>query len=165
MTLQSQQRASRMRSPDLEKVRVYLVSNLSQEMEANPPPLHRRRERINELLNDIYAKTQLNLAPTLRDQIFRDVIDDILGYGPIQPLLDDSEITEVMVNGPKQVYVERAGKLVRTNVAFENDEHIVRIIEKIIQAFFHFRTQVAFFFFRHWVTSSYFPVQRIRLFG
>jgi pilus assembly protein CpaF len=132
MTLQSQQRSSRLKSPDLEKVRVYLISHLSREMESNPPPLHRRREAISSLLNDIYAKTQLNLAPTLRDQIFRDVMDDILGYGPIQPLLDDPDITEVMVNGPKQIYVERAGKLVRTNVQFEGDDHIIRIIEKII---------------------------------
>lgn len=132
MTLHSQQRSSRLKSPDLEKVRVYLTSHLSREMEANPPPLHRRREVIEQLLNDIYVKTQLNLAPTLRDQIFRDVMDDILGYGPIQPLLDEAGITEVMVNGAKQVYVERAGKLIRTNVQFENDEHIIRIIEKII---------------------------------
>jgi pilus assembly protein CpaF len=74
----------------------------------------------------------LRLADTLRQQIFRDVLDDLLGYGPIQPLLEDKDITEVMVNGPNRVYTERKGKLTLTNVKFEDDDHVLRIIERII---------------------------------
>jgi len=121
-----------MRNPDIEKVRVYLVNSLTRELEANPPPISKRREFIVQKLEQVYEQTQLRLADTLRQQIFRDVLDDLLGYGPIQPLLDDPNITEVMVNGPKQVYTERKGKLTLTNVNFEDDDHVLRIIERII---------------------------------
>ncbi len=53
-------------------------------------------------------------------------------YGPIQPLLDDPEVTEVMVNGPKRIYVEKQGQLIRTDVEFEDDAHVMRLIEQII---------------------------------
>jgi pilus assembly protein CpaF len=132
MTLTSQQPSSRSTKPDLEKVKVYLVNSLTRELEENPPPLHRRREFITQKLNQVYGQTQLKLADTLRQQVFRDVLDDLLGYGPIQPLLDDPNITEVMVNGPFQVYTERNGKLTLTNVKFEDDDHVLRIIERII---------------------------------
>lgn len=132
MTMPSQQSSSRLKTPDLEKVRVYIVNSLTRELENNPPPMHRRREFIIEKLDLVYEQTQLRLADTLRQQIYRDVLDDLLGYGPIQPLLDDPDITEVMVNGPNQVYTERKGKLTLTNVKFEDDEHVLRIIERII---------------------------------
>ncbi len=132
MTMPSQQSSSRLKTPDLEKVRVYLVNSLTRELENNPPPMHRRREFIVQKLEQVYEQTQLRLADTLRQQIFRDVLDDLLGYGPIQPLLDDPDITEVMVNGPDQVYTERKGKLTLTNVKFEDDDHVLRIIERII---------------------------------
>ena len=132
MTLTTQHPSSRSPKPDLEKVKVYLVNSLTRELEENPPPLNRRREFITQKLNQVYGQTQLKLADTLRQQVFRDVLDDLLGYGPIQPLLDDPNITEVMVNGPFQVYTERNGKLTLTNVKFEDDDHVLRIIERII---------------------------------
>ena len=132
MTIPSQQRSSRTQTPDLEKVKVYLINSLTRELEANPPPINRRREFITQKLKQVYEQTQIRLADTLRQQIFRDVLDDLLGYGPIQPLLDDPDITEVMVNGANQVYTERRGKLTLTNVKFEDDEHVLRIIERII---------------------------------
>jgi pilus assembly protein CpaF len=132
MTMPSDQRSSRLRTPDLEKVKVYLINSLTRELEANPPPINRRREFIVQKLEQVYEQTQLRLADTLRQQIFRDVLDDLLGFGPIQPLLDDPNITEVMVNGPKQVYTERKGKLTLTNVKFEDDEAVMRVIERII---------------------------------
>jgi pilus assembly protein CpaF len=132
MTLTTQHPSSRSPKPDLEKIKVYLVNSLTRELEENPPPLNRRREFITQKLNQVYGQTQLKLADTLRQQVFRDVLDDLLGYGPIQPLLDDHNITEVMVNGPFQVYTERNGKLTLTNVKFEDDDHVLRIIERII---------------------------------
>jgi pilus assembly protein CpaF len=117
---------------NIEKVRSYLANSLSRELEVNPPPLDERRETIISLLGEIYSKSKLNLPETLRKQIFRDVLDELLGYGPIQPLLDDPDITEVMVNGSSRVYIERDGKLIKTNVKFQDDAHVMRIIEKII---------------------------------
>jgi pilus assembly protein CpaF len=126
------QNSSKTRRPDLEKVKVYLINSLTRELETNPPPINQRREFITQKLDQVYGQTQLRLADTLRQQIFRDVLDDLLGYGPIQPLLDDPDITEVMVNGYNQVYTERKGKLTLTNIKFEDDEHVLRIIERII---------------------------------
>jgi pilus assembly protein CpaF len=67
-----------------------------------------------------------------RREIVRQLTDDILGYGPIEPLLRDETVTEVMVNGFDHVYVERAGKLERTDVRFVDESHVMRIIDKIV---------------------------------
>jgi pilus assembly protein CpaF len=67
-----------------------------------------------------------------RREIVRQLTDDILGYGPIEPLLRDDSVTEVMVNAFDQVYVERHGKLERTDIRFVDDSHVMRIIDKIV---------------------------------
>jgi pilus assembly protein CpaF len=67
-----------------------------------------------------------------RQLIAADITDEVLGFGPLEPLLNDSEITEIMVNGPRQIYVERKGKLERTDVVFRDDEHVMHIIDKIV---------------------------------
>src|SRR5438105_2755763 len=67
-----------------------------------------------------------------RRELVRQLTDDILGYGPIEPLLRDDSITEVMVNGHENVYVERSGKLERSPVRFVDDAHVMRIIDKIV---------------------------------
>ena len=117
---------------DLAKLKSFLVNAITREMEADPPALHEREKVIQENLSKVYQQTRVNLPETLRQQLFHDIQDDLLGYGPIQPLLEDPSITEVMVNGYNKVYIERKGKLVKTNVTFENDEHVLRIIDRII---------------------------------
>ena len=60
------------------------------------------------------------------------ITDEIVGLGPLEPLLRDESVTEIMVNGPRQVYIERAGKLELTDVTFQDDEHVMRIIDRIV---------------------------------
>lgn len=67
-----------------------------------------------------------------RQIIATEIMDEVLGLGPIEPLLQDESVTEVMVNGPKQIYVERGGKIYLTNVVFRDDEHVMHIIDKIV---------------------------------
>jgi pilus assembly protein CpaF len=67
-----------------------------------------------------------------RRELVRQLTDDILGYGPLEPLLRDDSVTEVMVNGHERVYVERSGKLERTQVRFVDEGHVMRIIDKIV---------------------------------
>jgi pilus assembly protein CpaF len=77
----------------------------------------------------------LDRTPLTRDErreIVRQLTDDILGYGPIEPLLRDESVTEIMVNAPDKVYVERNGKLERTDVRFVDESHVMRIIDKIV---------------------------------
>jgi pilus assembly protein CpaF len=108
------------------------MSTLTRELENDPPAPERRAKALVDLLKQVYEGTHLRLAESLRAQIFRDIEDELLGYGPIQSLLDDPEISEVMVNGPSQVYIELKGKIVKTNITFEDNAHVLRIIERII---------------------------------
>ncbi|RME06859.1 MAG: CpaF family protein [Anaerolineae bacterium] len=117
---------------ELARVRRFLIEAISQAFESNPPPVRKRREFATQVLQQAYQRTRLNLPETLRQQLFRDVLDEVLGFGPIQPLLDDDSISEVMVNGPDNVYVERGGKLIKTDVKFRDDEHVLQIIDRII---------------------------------
>lgn len=64
--------------------------------------------------------------------MFEQIAAEILGFGPLQPLLDDDSITEVMVNGAKNIYIERRGKISRVPMTFENNDHVMRIIERIV---------------------------------
>ena len=88
---------------------------------------HKIERRLGQLLNE--EVTPLTAAD--RGMIVADVIDNILGYGPIQSLLDDPEVTEVMVNNAETVYVERAGRLYPTDRRFLDDAHLLRIIDKM----------------------------------
>src|SRR5512136_1664239 len=101
-------------------------------METEKAILEQGRQAVHQHLAQIYAKTGLQLADNVREQLFREVTDELLGYGPIQPLLDDPDITEVMVNGPRQIYIERKGRVVKTEITFENNEHVLRIIDRIV---------------------------------
>lgn len=120
------------RTAEMSKLRTYLIGVVSREMDSNPPAMENRQKVLSQLLLEAYTSTRLQLPTTLRDQIFHDILDELLGFGPLQSLLDDPEISEVMVNGPKHIYIERRGKLIKTNITFENDEAVLHIIEKII---------------------------------
>jgi pilus assembly protein CpaF len=85
-----------------------------------------------ERLKGIYDQTKLQLPEDIRSQIYKEVLDELLGYGPIQPLLEDEDISEVMVNGPKKIYIEKKGRLTKTPITFEDDAHVIRIIERIV---------------------------------
>jgi pilus assembly protein CpaF len=90
------------------------------------------RTLIENLFNQVLAEENLLYTRSNRAQLLDWVIADILGYGPLEPLLADPSITEVMANGPKNVYIERYGLIEKTNVTFENDSHLMRIIDRIV---------------------------------
>jgi pilus assembly protein CpaF len=90
------------------------------------------RRRVHEQLHAALAQERAPLSAADKAQLIQDVSDDILGYGPIDRLLNDEELTEVMVNGPSSVYIERAGKLEKTDARFVDEEHLRRIIDKIV---------------------------------
>ncbi len=90
------------------------------------------RSTIQDLFEQVLAEENIVLSRPERQRLFEQISAEILGYGPIQPLLEDDTITEVMVNGAKNIYVERAGKIVRIPVAFESDEHVMRVIDRIV---------------------------------
>ena len=90
------------------------------------------RRRVHEQLHQALAEERAPLSAADKAQLIQDVSDDILGYGPIDRLLKDDEVTEVMVNGPSSVYVERNGRIERSSASFVDEVHLRRIIDKIV---------------------------------
>jgi pilus assembly protein CpaF len=89
----------------------------------------------DRVLRAVTEQLALDRTPLTRDerrQLVREIADDILGYGPLEPLLRDDSVTEVMVNSADHIYVERAGKIERTTTTFVDDAHLLRIIDKIV---------------------------------
>lgn len=99
---------------------------------ADPSRVPEMRRTIQELFEQILTEENIVLSRPERARMFEQIAAEILGLGPLQSLLDDDTITEIMVNGPKNVYVERGGRIYRAPVTFENNEHVMRIIERIV---------------------------------
>jgi pilus assembly protein CpaF len=90
------------------------------------------RKTIEDLYETILAEEGIVLSRAERKRLFDQIVSEILGLGPLEPLLADDTITEIMVNGPKNIFIERKGKLERVPVSFENNEHVGRIIDRIM---------------------------------
>jgi len=90
------------------------------------------REQIQGLFNQILAEENMLLNKSERDRLFENVVADILGLGPLDALMKDDTISEVMVNGPKMIFIEVKGHPTLSGVTFENDEHVMRVIDRIV---------------------------------
>lgn len=132
MTQPSQVKSPSIQSTDLAKLRIYLFNQIQSEVESNPPPPSQRKQIVEQYLEEAFIQTKVLLPRNMKAQLFRDILNELLGYGPIQPLLDDKDVTEIMVNGPHRIYVERNGKIEKTGVAFQDDAHVQRVIERIV---------------------------------
>ncbi|MEX1158906.1 MAG: CpaF family protein [Thermomicrobiales bacterium] len=90
------------------------------------------RRTVEETFTSVLESESIVLTRVERLRLFEAIAAEILGYGPIEPLLNDDSVSEVMVNGPKQVYVERNGRLEMTDVQFQDDDHVMRVIDRIV---------------------------------
>jgi len=90
------------------------------------------RRQIEELFESILTEMNIVLSRPERRRLFEQIVAEILGLGPIEPLLADESITEIMVNGAKNIYIERSGKIVREPTSFESNDHLMRIIDRIV---------------------------------
>ncbi|MGH8870852.1 MAG: CpaF family protein [Acidimicrobiia bacterium] len=124
------------RDPILDELRQKIHHHLIEEL---GPILYDRRlseedlrRRVHEQLHAALAKERTPLSAADKAQLIQDVSDDILGYGPIDRLLKDDDVTEVMVNGPNTIYNERSGKIEKALVSFVDEVHLRRIIDKIV---------------------------------
>src|SRR5439155_12934432 len=86
------------------------------------------RRLIERLFNRYMSEEDIVLNRTERAKLQNQVVAEILGYGPIQELINDDNVTEIMVNGPTDVWIEQKGKLTLTDINFQDDEHVMRII-------------------------------------
>src|SRR6266508_6094301 len=126
----------RRRDPVLDELRQKIHHHLIEEL---GPILYDRRlseddlrRRVQDQLQRALAKEKAPLSAADKAQLVQDVSDDILGYGPIDRYLKEEDITEVMVNGPHSIYVERAGKIEPVPAQFVDEDHLRRIIDKIV---------------------------------
>jgi pilus assembly protein CpaF len=90
------------------------------------------RRTIEELFENILAEEAIALSRAEKKRLFEAIVAEILGFGPLEPLLAEEAVTEIMVNGSKNVFVERKGKIERVPVSFESDDHVMRIIDRIV---------------------------------
>lgn len=117
---------------ELAKLRSYLIGMILSEMENKSIQPENRKQAVIDSMLQNYQTLNLKLPQPVRDQLFKEIMDDILGFGRLQPLLDNPDISEIMVNGRENVFIEKKGVLTKSDVVFENDEQILRIIDRII---------------------------------
>lgn len=112
------------------RVQNKLLASLNPTMDVTKVADIRRaiQDEFEQILND----ENIVLSRPERSRLFEQIAAEILGFGPIQPLLEEEGITEIMVNGAKNIYVEKKGKIQKVPVTFESNEHVMRIIERIV---------------------------------
>jgi pilus assembly protein CpaF len=120
---------------ELAKAKLWLAEKIEASL-AEKTAVNRDPQTI-QLIRDRYElarkHARITIPPDQEEAFFEGLVDEIVGFGPLEPLLKDETVTEVMVNRPDLVYIERKGKMVETNVRFVNDGHIERVINKIIK--------------------------------
>ena len=92
------------------------------------------RRQIREICERLLMEEQAPLSVASRQRIVKRIEDEVLGLGPLEPLLSDKSVSDILVNGAKQIYVERRGKLELTDVHFSDDAHLLKIIDRIVSA-------------------------------
>jgi len=97
-------------------------------------PEDQARVQIREIANRLMSEDSAPLSLIQRQHVIRTIEDEVMGLGPLEPLLADSTISDILVNGPKSVYIERKGKLELTDVNFNDDDHLLNIIDRIVSA-------------------------------
>ncbi len=89
-------------------------------------------QRVRAVLSQLMSSQERPISNSDRNRLTQEISDDILGYGPIEPFLRDDDVSEVMVNGPDSIYLEKDGKLMKANAQFSDEAHVRRTIDKIV---------------------------------
>ncbi len=109
-----------------------LIDELGPELYLQTEDQEKLKEKVQQKLMELINKEPIALSAAEKASLVEIILHDIIGYGPIEDLLNDSEVTEIMVNGAHDIYMEKEGKIYRTNKKFVDDDHLRRIIEKIV---------------------------------
>jgi pilus assembly protein CpaF len=118
--------------PRLLRLKSFLIDAVSSTMQDDSSGKNMDRESLRHLLLEAFGRTKADLKPKLRDRVVDSALADLVGYGPLELLLPDPQINEIMVNGANQIFVERNGELIETGVKFEDEAHLLRIIDRIV---------------------------------
>src|SRR5215469_14583024 len=93
---------------------------------------NRAKQAVANLVQEIITERKLPLTATEKERIQSDLLDEVFGLGPLEPLLRDPKISDILVNNKNMIYVERGGKLQKTDVVFRDDRHVLQVIERIV---------------------------------
>lgn len=113
-----------------ERIQEKLIAELDPQMDVTQTDEVRRT--METMFNQILSTEAIILSRTERQKLFEQIVAEILGLGPLETLLNDDTVSEIMVNGAGKIFIERKGMLSLTDLAFENDEHVLRIIDRIV---------------------------------
>jgi len=120
---------------EAQRLKLWIATKIGESLD--PQVLQKRSPELRQLVQERFEllcrHANINLPKAQSDQLRDEVLSEVLGFGPIESLLNDDTITEVMVNGPREVYFERQGKVALSDVQFLDDNHILMTIEKIIR--------------------------------
>jgi pilus assembly protein CpaF len=95
-------------------------------------PIDAVQQQIRRIVEDMLVADDTPLSRQEREQLVVEIEHETFGLGPLEPLMQDASVSDILVNGPKTVYVERRGKLERTHVIFRDDSHLIQVIERIV---------------------------------
>src|SRR3954451_6263762 len=113
-----------------ERVKRKLISELDPSIDTTK--IDEVRQRLKSLFDQIIEAENLVLTRAEKERLFEELAADVIGFGPIEPLLNDPSVSEVMVNGPKKIYFERKGRLQLSDVQFDDHDHVRRVIDRIV---------------------------------
>ncbi|HMR66290.1 MAG TPA: ATPase, T2SS/T4P/T4SS family, partial [Anaerolineae bacterium] len=113
-----------------ERIQEKLVAELDPSIDVTQTEEVRRT--ILDMYDQLLSQENIILSRAERERMFEAIAAEILGFGPLEPLLADETVSEIMVNGPDKVYVERKGKLSKTPVIFEDNAHVLKVIDRIV---------------------------------
>ena len=118
------------------ELKMRIQNRVIEELDIDFNEISEHNEELNQKIDYIVSKhiekESLNMTNNQKKKIKEELLDEIIGFGPITGLLSDNNITEIMVNGPDHVYIEKNGKLILTDAKFKNDNHVLHVIKKIV---------------------------------
>jgi pilus assembly protein CpaF len=111
----------------------YLLNQVDLER-ISAAPDDRTRSQVFAVIQDVVLNLKVPLSGPEKERLSIDILDEVFGLGPLEPLMQDPDISDILINGAKEVYVERAGILEETKIVFKDDAHLMRVINKIVSA-------------------------------
>jgi len=129
-------RSNEKRADPYFELKIKIQNRVIKELDIDFNDISEQNEELKQEINSILTKNieqeSLNMTSNQKRKIKEELLDEIIGFGPITGLLGDEKVTEIMVNGPEQVYIEKEGKLMLTDAKFKNDNHVLHVIRKIV---------------------------------
>jgi pilus assembly protein CpaF len=111
----------------------YLLNEVDLER-ISAAPDDRTRSQVFAVIQEVVSNLKVPLSGPEKERLSIDILDEVFGLGPLEPLMQDPDISDILINGAKEVYVERAGILEETKIVFKDDAHLMRVINKIVSA-------------------------------